>query len=66
MRSDKLSFYRCYGLFHAESITLKSKHGIKVLNEGHSQEHTAAGFYGPSAGWKTVAGGDENSPIPGA
>ena len=32
MRSDKLSFYRCYGLFHAESITLKSKHGIKVLN----------------------------------
>ena len=43
MRSDKMSLYRCCGLFLAESITLKSKHGIQVLNEtssGRSQDRT--------------------------
>ncbi len=37
MRSDKMSSYRCCGSFLAESITLKNKHGIQVLNETPSK-----------------------------
>ncbi len=48
MRSDKMSSYRCCGLFLAESITLKSKHGIQVLNETRLMIRLAARVFQPA------------------